>query len=353
MKAICLLSGGLDSTLTARVMLDQGIDLAALNCVSVFCTCTPKTASCSAAATAVSQLGIPLKVVNTNEGFLRIVKNPKHGYGRNMNPCLDCRIMMFRGAAEYMREIGASFIVTGEVLGERPMSQRRHAMRLIEREAGVEGLIVRPLSARLLEPSIPETEGWIDREKLLAIEGRCRQPQIKLADDYGLKDYPCPAGGCLLTDRVFGLRIRDLLDHDGDLQLNDVLLLKTGRHFRLSPSAKAVVGRNEEENRRLEALVRPGDVTLAATDVNGPLAVVRGRADDEALRTAAQITVRYGQGRDLAEVSVTASTVDSGSARTFTVPPADEAILDGLRIGQGALRTPCRTSANCDDASEE
>ena len=154
-RALALLSGGLDSILAIRLILDHGVDVEALTCRSVFCTCTPRNWSCSAAQSATEQLGVSLKTVNTSEEFLEVVRNPKHGYGRNLNPCLDCRILMFRKAAKYMREIGASFIVTGEVLGERPMSQRRDAMKLIESEAGLDGLIVRPLSAALLEPSIP------------------------------------------------------------------------------------------------------------------------------------------------------------------------------------------------------
>ena len=227
MKAVMLLSGGLDSLLAARVLLDQGIELEALNFVTAFCNCTPKSRCCSSAASAVQQLGISLKVINSTQDFLKVVRNPAHGYGSNLNPCIDCRILMFRKAADYMRETGASFIVTGEVLGERPMSQRREAMNLIEKEAGLEGLIVRPLSAELLDPSMPEKEGWIDRKKLLAIRGRSRKPQIALAASYGLKDYPCPAGGCLLTDPIFAARMRDLMQHKPAFTVPDVSFSKS------------------------------------------------------------------------------------------------------------------------------
>ena len=209
MRAVALLSGGLDSLLAIKVMLEQGVEVEALNFVSVFCTCTPKSSSCSAARSAVRQLGVPLKALNTSKQFLEVVKSPKHGYGRNLNPCLDCRILMFRQARTYLRKTGASFVITGEVLGERPMSQRREAMKLIEAEAGLEGLVVRPLSAALLEPTIPEQKGWIDRSRLLKIRGRSRKPQIELARTYGLTDYPCPAGGCLLTDAGFAGRMMD------------------------------------------------------------------------------------------------------------------------------------------------
>ncbi|NQT21487.1 MAG: hypothetical protein HQ592_17410, partial [Planctomycetes bacterium] len=214
MRAVALLSGGLDSVLAVRVILDQGIDVEALNYVTVFCTCTPKNSSCSAASTAAAHLGVGLKTINTSRELLGAVKNPRHGYGRNLNPCLDCRILMFLKAKEYMQEIGASFLITGEVLGERPMSQRRDAMAIIERESGLDGLIVRPLCAKALEPSIPEKEGWVDRSKLLGITGRSRKPQIALAESYGINDYPCPAGGCLLTDAGFAARLRALMQHN-------------------------------------------------------------------------------------------------------------------------------------------
>jgi tRNA U34 2-thiouridine synthase MnmA/TrmU len=238
MKAIALLSGGLDSTLAAKVVMQQGIELEALNFLTVFCTCTHRGESCLASQKAVDSLGIPLRVFNVSEEYLEVVKHPRHGYGSNMNPCIDCRIFMLRRAKAYMESVGASFIVTGEVLGQRPMSQRKDSMCLIEKEAGLEGSILRPLSAKFLPASIPEKEGWVDRERLLNIQGRSRKPQIKLADHFGIQDYPCPAGGCLLTDPGFSKRMRDLILHHPDFSLNDVHLLKVGRHFRLSPKVK-------------------------------------------------------------------------------------------------------------------
>jgi tRNA U34 2-thiouridine synthase MnmA/TrmU len=244
MKAIVLLSGGLDSTLAARIVLSQGISLEALNFLTPFCTCTKRGESCLASQKAVKTLGIPLKVFNVSEEYLNVLKNPKYGYGSNMNPCIDCRIFMFKKAKDFMLESGASFIVTGEVLGQRPMSQRRNTMLLIEKEAGLDDLILRPLSAKFLPPTIPEREGWINRDKLLAIHGRSRKPQIKLAEDLGIRDYPCPAGGCLLTDPIFAKRVKDLMVHQIDFSLNDIHLLKIGRHYRLSPKLKLIIGRN-------------------------------------------------------------------------------------------------------------
>ena len=187
MKAIALLSGGLDSTLAAKVVMDQGIKLEAINFLTVFCTCTNRGETCLASQKAVKSLGISLKVFNVSDEYLSVIKNPKHGYGSNMNPCIDCRIFMMKKAKAYMEEVGASFIITGEVLGQRPMSQRRDAMRLIDKESGVEGYILRPLSAKFLAVTIPEKEGWINRENLLGMEGRSRKPQIKLADQYGIR----------------------------------------------------------------------------------------------------------------------------------------------------------------------
>ncbi len=333
MRALGLLSGGLDSLLALKVVLEQGIEVEALNFVSVFCTCTPKGSSCSAARTAAEQLGIDVKTVNTSKEFLDVVRRPKHGYGRNLNPCLDCRILMFRTAHARLAEAGASFIVTGEVLGERPMSQRREAMALIEKEAGLEGLIVRPLSAALLEPSLPEQRGWVDRSRLLSIKGRSRKPQIELARDYGLTDYPCPAGGCLLTDAGFAGRMWDLMKHEPGFSLSDVQLLKHGKHFRLSPRAKAIVGRDEEDNRMLSALAGGLDRLLEVVGHTGPLTVVRGAPAREDLLAAASITARYSGARDRKQVPVRIGANGSAAGEVVDVPPATEDYLSTVRIG--------------------
>ena len=290
MKAIALLSGGLDSTLAARVVMEQGIELEALNFMTVFCTCTNRGATCLASQKAVETLGIPLKVFNVSEEYLSVVKHPKHGYGRNMNPCIDCRIFMLKKAKTYMAESGASFIVTGEVLGQRPMSQRKDAMRLIEKEAGLEGFILRPLSAKVLQVTVPEKEGWVDREKLLRIQGRSRKPQIELAEQYGVRDYPCPAGGCLLTDPGFAKRMKDLVANRPDFSLNDVHLLKMGRHFRFSRDVKLVVGRNEEENQKIQTFSQEEDILLKVSNLPGPLSLLRGKPDEGDVERAAAIT---------------------------------------------------------------
>lgn len=323
-KAVALLSGGLDSTLAIHVVRAQGIDVVALNFSTVFCRCN-RSGSCKSEAKRVSEaLGIPIKVLNITDSFLKIVKRPKHGYGKNMNPCIDCRINMFRMAGEYMREIGASFLITGEVLGQRPMSQRKIAMKIIEREAGLEGLILRPLCAKYLEPTVPEKLGLVDREKLLAIKGRSRKEQIQLADIFEVKDYPCAAGGCLLTDPEFALRLRELFDHDIDCDVSDVNLLKVGRHFRLDEHTKAVVGRDEAENQRLEVFVHDGDALLRlAGDMPGPLCLVRGELSDENLRAAAGLVARFSKAKDMPLVRVAVSR--DGMESILEVAPADPA----------------------------
>ena len=332
--AIALLSGGLDSTLAAKVVLDQGIKLEAINFLTVFCTCTNRGETCLASQKAVESLGIPLKVFNVSEEYLSILKNPRHGYGSNMNPCIDCRIFMMKKAKAYMEEVGASFIVTGEVLGQRPMSQRRDAMRLIDKEAGLEGFILRPLCAKFLAITIPEREGWINRENLLGMEGRSRKPQIKLADHYGIRDYPCPAGGCLLTDPGFARRIKDLMLHQPDFSLNDVHLLKFGRHFRLSPHLKLVVGRNEEDNQKIQTFAQKGDLWVKVLNYPGPVSLLRGEFNDSEIEKAASITLRYGKAKDLKGVTVTYRKVKEDSHHSISVSSAPEQEIRELMIGE-------------------
>ncbi len=271
-RAVILLSGGLDSTLAARMMLDQGVELFALHFTSPFCTCGGgKGDGCRPhAQTVAGTMRIPIKTVSKGREYIEIIRNPRHGRGAGMNPCIDCRIFTLKKAREYMERIGASFLVTGEVVGQRPMSQRTDALRLIERESGCRGLVLRPLSAKHFEPTVAEREGWVDRERLLDIAGRSRKEQIRLAEDWDVPDYPCPAGGCLLTDRNFSRKVKDLLDHRPDPDMTDILLLKVGRHFRLRDGRKAIVARNEGENRKLEALCRGKIPVYIAEGFSGP-----------------------------------------------------------------------------------
>jgi len=332
MKAIALLSGGLDSMLAAKVVLEQGIELEAVNFLTVFCTCTNRGSTCLASQKASEALGIPLKVFNVSEEYLNVVRNPKHGYGSHMNPCIDCRIFMLKKTKGYMEDSGASFIVTGEVLGQRPMSQRKEAMRLIEKEAGVEGLILRPLSAKSLPITIPEKEGWINREKLLGLQGRSRRPQMRLAEELGIRDYPCPAGGCLLTDPGFARRIKDLMEHRYDFSLNDVHLLKFGRHFRLNPNVKLIVGRNEEENQKVQTFSVEEDILLKVSRFPGPLSLLRGEANEGEIEKAAAITARYSKAKDMKKVEVLYRKAREDGERSLSVSPLSDKEIEALMI---------------------
>jgi hypothetical protein len=265
---------------------------------------------------AAQTLGIGLQVFNISNEFLEVVKHPRYGYGKNVNPCLDCRIFMFKKGREYMNQNGASFIVTGEVLGERPMSQRREAMQIIERESGLQGLILRPLSAKLLLLTVPEKKGWITRERMLAITGRSRKHQIKLASDYGINDYPCPAGGCLLTDPGFALRMKDLMKNKPDFSLNDVHL----------------VGRNEGENDKILSLAKEGDTILSVKHFPGPLTLARGELSHQEILQSAVITAKYSKAKSLPEVEVEYQVIPMPAEGIVVSPSMVGDELDLLRI---------------------
>jgi len=301
-KAIGLLSGGLDSTLAVKLMMNQGIEVTALNFITPFCTCTRK--GCRHEASRIAEkFDIPIKVVVAGGEYIQMVKNPKHGYGKNMNPCIDCRIFMLKKAKEYMEEVGASFLFTGEVLGQRPMSQRREAMTLIEKEAGLEGLILRPLSAQFLESTIPEKEGLISREKLFRISGRCRKPQMELAEELSIKDYQCPAGGCRLTDLQFARRVREAFEH-GEDSIQDMILLRYGRHFRLPGGVKVIVGRNEEENPIISRFAGERDLLMEVVGFGSPVTLLKDSCDERDIKTAASVCVRYSNYKGKAEVRI-------------------------------------------------
>ena len=331
-KALALLSGGLDSTLAVKVMLDQGIAVEALNFTSPFCTCTSKNAGCKSEAVRVAQeFGIPIKVMNKGVDYLEIVRNPRHGYGKGMNPCVDCRIFLLKTAKEYMAESGADFVITGEVLGQRPMSQRRDTLRVIERESGLEGLLLRPLSAKHFQPTIPEEKGWVNREKLLAIQGRSRKEQMDLAAELDVKNYPCPAGGCLLTELSFVPKIRDVFDHADELNLRDFRLLKMGRHFRIGPRTKVLIGRNEAENEVLGHAVQAGEAAIRWIEGGSPVGVITGRQDEELLVTAAKILLRYTKGEQGGECVVKV-TVDGNERLIRVVNDYDERRIEEYRV---------------------
>ena len=331
-KALALLSGGLDSTLAVKVMLEQGIAVEALNFISPFCTCTGKNAGCKSEAVRVAaEFNIPIKVMNKGIEYLEIIRKPRHGYGKGMNPCVDCRIFLLRKAREYMKESGADFVITGEVLGQRPMSQRRNTLRLIERESGLAGLLLRPLSAKHFEPTIPELEGWVDRNRLLSMQGRSRKEQIQLAAELDVKNYPCPAGGCLLTELSFVSKVKDVFAHTNQLNLRDFRLLKLGRHFRISPRTKVIVGRDEPENELLERAAEQGEATVRWLEGGSPLGLLLGDVNDAMLETAAKLVLRYTKaeiGRECTVVTV----IDGNERNMRATNEYDEQKVEELRI---------------------
>ncbi len=331
MKCLALHSGGLDSTLAIRLIQEQGIEVEGIRFFSVFDAGLSSEEVCAREERVAARLGIRCRMIPFSEDLLALVKNPLHGHGSHLNPCIDCHARMFRRASELMLQAGASFLITGEVLGERPMSQRREALGIVERDAGVGGLLLRPLSARLLPPTIPETKGWVDRERLLGLSGRNRRPQFELARRLGVTEYPPPAGGCLLTDPGFSARLAELLRHNPGCSVDDVWLLKAGRHFRLAPEVKAVVGRNEQENVFLERQALPGDVLIEAEGVPGPLTLLQGPAAESHLETMARITLRYGKAGARPSAPVCLRTV-GGVARRIEAAPAEPGVIEALRI---------------------
>jgi tRNA-specific 2-thiouridylase len=324
-KALALLSGGLDSTLAAKLILKQGIDVVAINFVSPFCLCEKREGGATEAA---KQLGVPLKVVNVGDEYLKMVRKPKYGYGKNMNPCIDCRIFILKKAKKYAKEIGASFILTGEVLDERPMSQHFRAMKIIEEESGLKGKILRPLSARLLPETVMEKKGLVDREKLLGIRGRSRKPQIKLAEEFNIKDYPSPAGGCLLTCREYANKLRDLFKHKKRCYMADVSLLKVGRHFRFGKN-KIIVGRNEAENKILTAKKARNDYYFEVPDIGSPITVLQGAKTKNTIRTAAALTAFYSDAKG-DKVTVNFGRESLRTSITVSIPTRAE--VESLRI---------------------
>ncbi len=282
-RALGLCSGGLDSILAGLVLRQQGIEVAWITFETPFF-------SADKARAAARQTGIPLTVREITPAYLQMLRNPPCGYGKHMNPCMDCHALMFRLAGEWMQDQGFDFLFSGEVVGQRPMSQTKTSLRYVEKHSGFDGYILRPLSARNLPETIPEKKGWVDRERLLNLSGRSRKPQIQLAAQFGIRDYPAPAGGCLLTDAGYTRRLKDLFAHQAHTSTTDLELLKHGRHFRLDADTKIIVGRTQKDNQRILALHDADqDTTLRVRDFPGPVIAIRGRASQQNLETAAAI----------------------------------------------------------------
>lgn len=290
MRVVVLYSGGLDSTLALKIVQEWAAEVYPLYVFNKFLS-----------------VKIPpqipdIKIVDVSKEFIDIVRNPQHGYGKNLNPCIDCRILMLKRAKEYMERIEADFIVTGEVLDQRPKSQHLDQLMLIDREAGVQELVVRPLSGALLPVTIPEKQGMIDRNLLLAIKGRSRRPMISLAAQLKVTEFASPSGGCLLTDPGFCRRLADLMRHQENIGIRDVELLKLGRHFRLDQETKLVVGRNEPENETIEKLITGNDHFVYVPDTGSPNAMLLG--NKKHLKLAARIVARYSDKKDDENIEV-------------------------------------------------
>ncbi len=331
-KAVALLSGGLDSSLAVRMMLNQGVDVEAVAIKTPFCDFDCGKGCGHRVKEVADELGIKLKTVYFGEEYLQMLKNPKHGYGSGMNPCIDCRGMMYGAAKDHMKKIGADFIITGEVLFQRPMSQNENALHIIEKEAGLAGKVLRPLSAKHLPATEAENSGLIRRENMGDIKGRSRKGQLAMAKQFGIADPPNAAGGCLLTDPAFSVRIKDAMDHaDGIPTLNDIDLLKVGRHFRLTQESKLVVGRNHEENEVIKALAMPDDIIIEAADYVGPTSMLRSKVHDESiLSRCLSIALRYSDAPK--DVESKLRVFQNGEERIVAVYPADNAEFENLRI---------------------
>ena len=315
-RALGLCSGGLDSILSALVLRRHNVEVEWITFETPFFS--PEKAIKASKTT-----GIPLTVKNITEEYLTMLKNPHCGYGRNMNPCMDCHSLMFRIAGGIMKKSGFDFLFSGEVLGQRPMSQTLSSLRYVEKHSGYEGYIVRPLSAQKLPVTIPEKEGLINSEHLLGFSGRSRKPQAALAGEFGISDYPNPAGGCLLTDKGFSRRLKDLFEHQEYFSENELNILKYGRHLRLNQSSKIIVGRNQSDNENIEKLYNPAsDILFKVNLFPGPTTVVPNGGDREIIILAASICAGYGRVPEYSQIDVTAQTSNGNETiKVLAIPP--------------------------------
>ena len=330
-KAVALISGGLDSMLATKAIMNQGIHVEGINFFTGFCVeghthAIRKRDSDKAKRNnslwVAEQLGIKLHIIDIIEEYKQVLINPKHGYGANMNPCLDCKIFMVNKAKQWMQENDFDFIITGEVIGQRPMSQRKQTMPIIAAESGADDRLLRPLCAQNLPATLPEREGWIDRSQLFDFSGRSRKPQMALAKEFGFDDYAQPAGGCcFLTDESYSLKLVDLWKARGtwDYELDDVMLLKVGRHIRPRPHFKLIVAREDGEAQFMSGYKKEY-VSMHCTDHRGPLVLLDGTLNDDDIALAGRILARYGQGRDEAQINVTVRN-QQGDEHIISVEP--------------------------------
>ncbi|HOP28417.1 MAG TPA: tRNA 4-thiouridine(8) synthase ThiI [Spirochaetota bacterium] len=328
-KGVLLYSGGLDSILAAKLLLDQGIDLTGLYCILPFYPpdLDPEELESSKLA---KQIGLKLEYYRCDNEYIEMVKSPPHGHGKHINPCIDCKLFFIKKAAELMNRLNADFVASGEVVGQRPMSQLKHTLKHIEKESGLKGRLLRPLSAKILEPTIPEIEGKIDRNRLLDISGRGRKRQMELADQYGIVNYSHPAGGCLFTDRFFSDRLKDLFEHQAEVTSTEIYLLTLGRHFRINDSLKFIVSRNEHESIELEKLSGIADYFIRP-EFKGPSAFITGVMKKEDLNLINSIISRYGKVTET-ENRLTLITKDKIPEEITAEPAANDIIIDSMRL---------------------
>lgn len=320
-KALAMMSGGLDSTLAAKLVKDQGIEVIAICFKSYFFN--EKNAE-----RMTKQIDIPLEVVDFSKEHLEMVKNPKHGYGKNMNPCIDCHAMMMKYSGELLKKYDADFIITGEVLNQRPMSQNKSALNLVKKESGFKEKILRPLCAKNLEPTSMELEGLIDREKLLGISGRSRKIQMELAEKWDIKDYPSAAGGCKLTEPNYSKRLRDLLENKKNPTENDMELLRWGRHFRNSDKCKVISSRTKDEGDIITSLLTKDDYIFLADKYKGSLVAIIGEPSKEDIELAAKITGRYSKGRNEESIKIKYGNFNTDLNDFIEIKPASDDIIN-------------------------
>ncbi|WP_456380138.1 tRNA (5-methylaminomethyl-2-thiouridylate)-methyltransferase [Thiolapillus sp.] len=330
-KAVALISGGLDSLLATRVMQEQGIHVEGINFFTGFCVeghthairkKDQKKPKRNNALWCAEQLGIKLHIIDIVEEYKDIVFNPQYGYGANLNPCLDCKIFMVKKAREWMETHDFDFIITGEVVGQRPKSQRKDTMPVVQKDSGIEDRLLRPLCAKNLPETLPEREGWVDRERLYDFSGRSRKPQMTLARAFGFEDYAQPAGGCcFLTDAQYSVKLQDLWRSRGSKQyeMDDIMLLKVGRHIRPAPEYKLIISREEGEGKFLQGY-RKQYPSLKTISHPGPLCLIDGDFADEQIEQAARIVARYSQGKNADEVELEFCRSD-GETRVVKVQP--------------------------------
>lgn len=324
-RALAMISGGLDSILAAKLIKDQGIEVIGICFRSYFF-------NEDNAKRMVEQIGIKLEVVDFSVEHFKMVKDPKHGWGKNINPCIDCHAMMMRYSGKLLEDFNADFIITGEVLNQRPMSQNRQALNTVKKESGFANKILRPLSALNLEETEMELNGLVDREKLLDLAGRTRKPQMELADKWGITEYPSPAGGCKLTEPNYAIRLKEVIDRTGDATPKQIALLRYGRHMVTKNDSKIIVSRTGEEGEALKKLLDKTDLAFIPSSHMGAMAIISGEACDADKELACKIAARYSKGKDEEEVTVKFGNFGTVFKNKMTVKPATDEEINELII---------------------